>query len=152
MGHLEVDAKVLERDECSPLMWKYSQGIAVNVVTRRSQLAETASELKAMYSLVAAGKSVRRALSSLAELMPAVELVEPRMLDVESDFALEPKNSLTADHVQKFVGPRMVGTEPGQLLGPKISNWLQAAGELVLELTASKAAEFGLEFVLEAMY
>lgn len=152
MGHLEVDAKVLERDECSPLMWKYSQVIAVNVVPRQSQLPETVSELKAMYSLVAVVKSGRWTVSSLAELMPAVELVEPRVLDVGSDFALEPKNSLVADHVQKFVGPRMVGTEPGQLLGPKNSHWLQAAGELVLELTASKVAEFGLEFVMEAMY
>lgn len=33
-GDFAVVAKVLERDECSPLMWKHSQAFAVTVVPR----------------------------------------------------------------------------------------------------------------------
>jgi len=48
VGHFEVDAKVLERVECSPLMLQYSQVFAVTVVPRHSQVFEVVSELEAM--------------------------------------------------------------------------------------------------------
>lgn len=85
-------------------------------------------------------------------MLAGVELVEPKVLDVDSDFALGPKNSWVADHVLKDAGTMMVGTEPGQVLVPMDSNWLWAALEVVLGLIGSKVAEFGLEFVMEAMY
>lgn len=152
VGHFVVDSMVLERDECSQLTWKHSQVFAVNVVPRHSQLPEAVSELKAMYSLVAVVKSSKWTVASLAEVLAGVELVEPKVLDVDFDFALGPKNSWVADHVLKDAGTMMVGTEPGQVLVPMDSNWLWAALEVVLGLIGSKVAEFGLEFVMEAMY
>ena len=47
VGHFEVDSKVLERVEYSPLMLQYSQVIAVTVVPRHSQVAEVVFELEA---------------------------------------------------------------------------------------------------------
>lgn len=152
MGHLEVDAKVLERDECSPLTWKHSQVFVVTVVTRHSQVSETLSELEAMYSLVAVVEPLKWAAASLAVAWAVVELIEPKVVDVGPDFALGPKNSWGADHVLKGAGPMMVGTEPGQVLVPMDSNWLEAALEVVLGLLGSKVAELGLEFVMEAMH
>lgn len=35
VGHFVVAAKVLERDECSPLMWKHSQVFVVTVVPKQ---------------------------------------------------------------------------------------------------------------------
>lgn len=54
-----VAAKVLERDVCSPLTWKHSQGFAVTVVPRHSPVSEAVSELKAMYSLVVVVKTLK---------------------------------------------------------------------------------------------
>lgn len=111
--HFVVDAKVLERDVCSPLTWKHSQVSAVTVVPRHSQVSEALSELKAMYSLVVVVKSLKWIVASLAALQAGVELVEPKVLDVGPDFALGPKNAWVADHVLKGSGPMKVGTEPG---------------------------------------
>lgn len=36
VGHFVVVAKVLEKGECSPLMWKHSQMFAVTAVPRCS--------------------------------------------------------------------------------------------------------------------
>lgn len=85
-------------------------------------------------------------VTSLTVALPGVDLVEPKVLDVGSDFGLGP-NSWVADHALKGVGSMRVGTE--QLLVPMASHWLQAALELVLGLTGSKVAEF--ELGMEAM-
>ena len=80
-----------------------------------------------------------------------VELVEPKVVDAGPDFALGPKNSGPADHVLEGAGPMGVGAEPGQLPVPIDSNWLEAVPEVLLGLLASKAADIGLELVMEAM-
>lgn len=103
VGHFVADAKVSERDKCSPLT--HSQVFAGNVVPRPP---EAVSELKTM-SL----KSWKWTVASLAAVLAVVELIEPKVLDVGSDVALEPKNSWAADHVLKDAGPMMAGTESG---------------------------------------
>jgi len=80
------------------------------------------------------------------------ELIEPKVGDVGPDFALVPRNSWGAAHVLEDSGPTMFGTEPGQVLVPMDSNWLQGAVEVVLGLLASKEAEVELEFVMKAMH
>lgn len=125
VGHFLMDAKVLETDECSPLTWKHSQVLSVNVVPRHSQLPEVVSELKAMYSLVAVVKSLKWTVASLAVALARMELVEPKVLDVGSDFCLGPKNSWVVDHVLKGAVAMMVVTESGQVLVPMDSNWHQ---------------------------
>lgn len=45
VGHFVVEAKVLERGVCSPLMWKYSQMFAVTVVPKHSQVSVAVPEL-----------------------------------------------------------------------------------------------------------
>lgn len=59
VGDFVVDAKVLERDECSPLTWKHSQGFVVTVAPRHSQGSEVVPEVEAMYSLVAVMESLK---------------------------------------------------------------------------------------------
>lgn len=49
VGHSVVDAMVLERDECSLSMWKYSLFFALTVVSRHSQVSEAVSELVARH-------------------------------------------------------------------------------------------------------
>lgn len=144
VGHLVVDATVSERAACSPLT--HSQVFAGNVVPR---LPEAVPELKTMQS----PESWKWTVASLAAVLAVAELIEPKVLDVGSDVALEPKNSWAADHGLKDAGPMMVGTESGQVLVPMDLNWLQAAPEAVLGLIGSKVAESGLEdFVMEAMH
>lgn len=92
VGHFVVEAKVWERGECSPLMWKHSQVFAVTVVPRNSQVSVAVCDLKAMYSLVAVAESLKWTVASLAVVWAGVELVEPKVVDVGPDFALEPKN------------------------------------------------------------
>lgn len=46
----------------------------------------------------------------------------------------------------------IVGTEPGQVLAPMDSKWLEAALGVVLGLLGSKVAELGLGLVMEAMH
>lgn len=144
VGHFVADAKVLERDECSPLT--HSPVFAGNVVPR---LPEAVSELGTMQSL----KSWKWTVASLAAVLAVVELIEPKVLDVGPDVALEPKNSWVSDHVLKEAGPMMVGTESGQVLAPMDLNWLQAALVAVLGLIGSMVADSELEdFVMEAMH
>lgn len=144
VGRFVADAKVSERDECSPLT--HSQVFAGNVVPR---LPEAVSELKTMQS----PKSWKWTVASLAAVLAVAELIEPKVLDVGSDVALEPKNSWAADHVRRDAGPMMVGTESGQVLVPMDLNWLQAALEAVPGLIGSRVAESGLEdFVMEAIH
>lgn len=152
VGDFAVEAKVLERDECSPLMWKHSQGLAVTVVPRHSLVPVAVAELKATYSLVAVAETLKWGVASLAVVWAGVELVEPKVVDVGPDFALEPKKSWGADHVLKGAGPMRVGKEPGQVLAPMDSNWLGAVQEVVLGLLGSKVAELGLEVVMGAMH
>lgn len=80
------------------------------------------------------------------------ERIEPKVVDVGPDFALVPRNSWVVAHVLEDAGPTMVETEPGQVLVPMDSNWLQGAVEVVLGLLASKEAEVELEFVMKAMH
>ena len=44
VGHFVVEAKVLEKDECSPLTWKHLQVFAVTLVPN---VSEAESELEA---------------------------------------------------------------------------------------------------------
>lgn len=92
VGHFVVDAKVLVRDECSPLTWKHSQAFAVTVVPRHSQVSEAESELKAMYSLVVVLESLKWTVANLAVVKAVVGLVEPKVVDAGLDFAHGPKN------------------------------------------------------------
>lgn len=149
LGHFVVDAKVLEKDECSPLMWKNSQVFAVTVVPRHSQVSEALSEVKAMYSMVAV---VLKTVASLPVVWAGVELVEPKVVDVGLDFALGTKNSWDADHALEGTEPMMAGNEPGQALEPMDSNWLGVVLEVVLGLFVSRVAELGLESVMESMH
>lgn len=133
------------------MTWKLSQVLAVAVVPRQLQVPEVVAEVETMYSLEAVVEALEWTVASLAVVRVGVELVEPMVVDVGADFALEPKNSWDADYVLKGAGPMMVGTEPGQvLLVAMDSKWLQAVLGVVLGL-ASKVAELGLEFVMEAM-
>lgn len=105
-----------------------------------------------LYSLVAVVESLKWMVASLAVAWIGVEPFEPKVADVGLDFALEPKNSWHADHVLVEAGPMVVGTEPGQVLVPMDSNWLETVLEVVLGLLASKVAELGLELVMKAMH
>lgn len=122
------------------------------VVPRHSWVSEALSELEAMCSLVALVGPLKWAVASLAVVWAVGELFEPKVVDVEPDFALGPKNSWSADHVLKGAGPMMVGTEPGKVLVPMDSNWLEAALEVELGLLGSMVAELGLGSVMEAMH
>lgn len=133
-GSAVVVAKVLEKDECSPLMWKWV--FVVTVVPRHSQVSAVVPEVEAMYSLVVAVESLEWTVASLVVVWAGVELVEPKVVDVGPDFALGPKNSWGA----------------GQVLAAMDSKRLEAALEVELELLGSKVAELGLEFVMEAMH
>lgn len=115
------------------------------------QLPEGVFELKAMYSLVAVVKSLRWTVASLAVVLTRMELVEPKVLAVGSDFSLGAKKLWVADHVLKDVVPMMVVTEFGQVLVPMDSNWHQTGPEVALGLIASKVVEFGLVFEMAAM-
>lgn len=149
-GSAVVVAKVLEKDECSPLMWKWV--FVVTVVPRHSQVSAVVPEVEAMYSLVVVVESLEWTVASLVVVWAGVELVEPKVVDVGPDSALGPKNSWGADHVLKGAGTMMVGTESGQVLAAMDSKRLEAALEVELELLGSKVAELGLEFVMEAMH
>lgn len=133
-GSAVVVAKVLEKDECSPLMWKWV--FVVTVVPRHSQVSAVVPEVEAMYSLVVAVESLEWTVASLVVVWAGVELVEPKVVDVGPDSALGPKNSWGA----------------GQVLAAMDSKRLEAALEVELELLGSKVAELGLEFVMEAMH
>lgn len=133
-GSAVVVAKVLEKDECSPLMWKWV--FVVTVVPRHSQVSAVVPEVEAMYSLVVVVESLEWTVASLVVVWAGVELVEPKVVDVGPDFALGPKNSWGA----------------GQVLAAMDSKRLEAALEVELELLGSKVAELGLEFVMEAMH
>lgn len=90
--------------------------LAVIGVARHSQPLE--AELKTMCSLVAVVTSLERA-ASLALVLAEVELPEPKVLDVVSDFALGPKNSRVDYHVLGAAGPMIVvGTESEEALVP----------------------------------
>ena len=150
VGHFVVQAMVLEKDECSPLTWKHSQVFAVTLVPN---VSEAESELEArLYSLMAVVETLQWLVASLAVVWTGVELVEPNVVDFGPGFALEPKNSLSAVHALEVAGAMMVGVEPGQVLVPMDSNWLEAALEVVLGLLASTVAELGLELVMGAMH
>lgn len=133
-GSAVVVAKVLEKDECSPLMWKWV--FVVTVVPRHSQVSAVVPEVEAMYSLVVAVESLEWTVASLVVVWAGVELVEPKVVDAGPDSALGPKNSWGA----------------GQVLAAMDSKRLEAALEVELELLGSKVAELGLEFVMEAMH
>lgn len=133
-GSAVVVAKVLEKDECSPLMWKWV--FVVTVVPRHSQVSAVVPEVEAMYSLVVVVESLEWTVASLVVVWAGVELVEPKVVDVGPDSALGPKNSWGA----------------GQVLAAMDSKRLEAALEVELELLGSKVAELGLEFVMEAMH
>lgn len=150
MRRFVMDAKVLETDECSSWMWKHLQLISVKVVPR--QLPEGVFELKAMYLLVAVVKSLRWTVASLAVVLTRMELVEPKVLAVGSDFSLGAKMLWVADHVLKDVVPMMVVTEFGQVLVPMDLNWHQTGPEVAFGLIASKVVEFGLVLEMVAMY
>lgn len=156
VGHFVAAAKVSERVECSLLMLRHSQVFAVTVVTRYSKMFEAVSELEAMYSMVVVVETLKGAAASLAVVRAGVELVEPKVADVGPGVAPGPKHSCGADHVLEVAEPMKAGAGPGpgpgQVPVPMDSNWLEAALEVVVELLASKGAELGLEFVMEAMH
>lgn len=148
----EVDAKVLERVECLPLVLQHSQVFAVTVVPKRSQVSEVVSEFEARYSSVTVVESLKSAVANFVVVWAVEELIEPMVCDVVPDFALVPRNSWAAVHVLENVGPMLVETEPGQVLVPMDLNWLQGVLEVVLGLLGSKEAEVELEFVMKAMH
>lgn len=161
MGHFVVEAKVLERVECSLLTLKHSQVLAVTAVSKYSQVSEAVFELEAMCLLV---EILNWAVANLAVVRAEVELVEPKVPDVGPevgsdvepdvgpDVAPGPKCSCGADHVLEVAEPMKVGIGPGQVLVPMDLDWLEAVLEVVAGLLASKEAELGLEFVMGAMH
>lgn len=90
---------------------------------------EAVFELEAMYSLEVELGSLKRMAATLAVEWAGVKLVEPKVLDVGSEFAL---------------GPTMVGPELGQVPVPMDSNELEAVLGAVL-------GKIGGELVMETM-
>lgn len=165
VGHFVVEAKVLVRVECSLLILKHSQVLAVTAVSKYSQVSEAVFELEAMCLLV---EILKWAVASLAVVRAGVELAEPKVPDVGPgvgpdvgpdvvpdvgpDVAPGPKRSFGADHVLEVAEPMKVGIGSGQVLVPMDLNWLEAVFEVVVGLLASKEVELGLEFVMGAMH
>lgn len=145
VGYFVVIAMVLETDECSPLTRKHSQALAVTVVPKYLQEPEVVPDVEAMHSLVAVVEALKWIVASLTVVLAGVEVVVPKVVEVGSDFAVEPKNLQVA-------GPMMVVTEPGQVLAAMGLKWPEVAPVVVVGLLGSKGAELGLEFLMEAMH
>lgn len=90
----------------------------MNEVSRCWRLSEAVPEQGPTYSLAAAVKSLKWAVTSWIVALSVAKLAEPKVLALGSGFGLWAKNLWPADLALHSSGPMVVETEPGQVLVP----------------------------------